>query len=59
MNNISNNISATTTRCVHGSWAWTGRNLIVDEGLKEKKEGEGRCWGFEGLSRRKCMTEQH
>ena len=33
INNISNNIGATTARCVHGSGAWTGRNLILDEGL--------------------------
>ena len=31
--NISNNIGAMTARCVHGSGAWTGRNLILDEGL--------------------------
>ncbi len=31
--NISNNICATTALCVHGSGAWTGRNLILDEGL--------------------------
>ena len=29
----SNNIGATTARCVYGSGAWTGRNLILDEGL--------------------------
>ena len=29
--NIINNIGATTARCVHGSEAWTGRNLILDE----------------------------
>ena len=32
-NNVSNNIGATTARCVHGSGAWTGRNLFVDEEL--------------------------
>ena len=30
---ICNNIGATTTRCVHSSGAWTGRNLILDESL--------------------------
>ena len=31
---ISNNIGATTVRCIHGSGAWTGRNLILDEVLR-------------------------
>ena len=30
---ISNNIGATTVQCVHSSRGWTGRNLILDEGL--------------------------
>ena len=30
---ISSNIGATTVQCVHSSRGWTGRNLILDEGL--------------------------
>ena len=33
INNESNEIGAKTVRCIHGSGAWTGRNLILDEGL--------------------------
>ena len=33
INNINNNIAVTTARCVCGSGAWTGKNLILDEGL--------------------------
>ena len=33
INNISNNIGAMTARWVHSSGSWTGRNLILDEGL--------------------------
>ena len=38
-NIISNNIGATTALCVHGSGAWTGRNLILDEGLAGWRSG--------------------
>ena len=33
INNICNNIGVTTALCVHSSGEWTGRNLILDEGL--------------------------
>ena len=33
INNLSNKIGAKTARCIHSSGAWTGSNLILDEGL--------------------------